>query len=243
MLIRCIKAEREKLRHSVILPACILIPVIPAVMGTFNYLQNQDVLSAQWQSLWTQHTLFYACFFFAPLIGLYCSYLWRLEHRCHNWNMVMTAPVPVGCLFFAKLAVILGITVITQFWTGVLFLICGKLAGLPGFFPPIFLLWLLRGVVGAVPICALQLLLSMKLRSFSVPIGVGLLGSVIGLLIANEGLGTVWPYCLMLTGMNSNRAEDTLAGGTGSFLMSAIAYTVILCAVAVIDLRRRDVRA
>ena len=46
MLLRCILAEREKLRHSVILPACILIPVIPAIMGTFNYLQNQEILRA-----------------------------------------------------------------------------------------------------------------------------------------------------------------------------------------------------
>ena len=40
MLTRCILAERKKLRHSLILPACILIPIIPAIMGTFNYLQN-----------------------------------------------------------------------------------------------------------------------------------------------------------------------------------------------------------
>ena len=34
MLTRCILAERKKLRHSLILPACILIPIIPAIMGT-----------------------------------------------------------------------------------------------------------------------------------------------------------------------------------------------------------------
>ena len=79
MLTRCILAERKKLRHSLILPACILIPIIPAIMGTFNYLQNLGILKSEWYSLWTQHTLFYASFFFAPLIGLYCSYLWRLE--------------------------------------------------------------------------------------------------------------------------------------------------------------------
>lgn len=97
MLTRCILAERKKLRHSLILPACILIPIIPAIMGTFNYLQNLGILKSEWYSLWTQHTLFYASFFFAPLIGLYCSYLWRLEHRNNNWNSIMTAPVPV-CL-------------------------------------------------------------------------------------------------------------------------------------------------
>ena len=123
MLTRCILAERKKLRHSLILPACILIPIIPAIMGTFNYLQNLGILKSEWYSLWTQHTLFYASFFFAPLIGLYCSYLWRLEHRNNNWNSIMTAPVPVCCIYFAKLTVILTITLLTQLWTGILYLV------------------------------------------------------------------------------------------------------------------------
>lgn len=36
MLRLCVKAENKKLRHSVIWAACILIPIIPAIMGTFN---------------------------------------------------------------------------------------------------------------------------------------------------------------------------------------------------------------
>ena len=174
MLTRCILAERKKLRHSLILPACILIPIIPAIMGTFNYLQNLGILKSEWYSLWTQHTLFYASFFFSPLLGLSCSYLWRLEHRNNNWNSIMTAPVPVCCIYFAKLTVILTITLLTQLWTGILYLVCGKIAGLPGLFPPDIFFWFLRGTVGALPICALQLFLSMKIRSFSIPIAIGL---------------------------------------------------------------------
>ena len=243
MLLRCILAERGKLRHSVILPACILIPVIPAIMGTFNYLQNQEILEAEWYSLWTQNTLFYACFFFAPLIGLYCSWLWRLEHRHNNWNMIMTAPVPVSCLFFAKLAVILGITLLTQLWMGILYLICGKLVGLTGFCPPEIILWLFRGLLGAVPICALQLLLSMKIRSFSLPIAIALAGSTGGMLILNKDMGIVWPYSLMLLGMNSNKTEDSLAGGILPFLASAAVFSLIFCGLSVWFLRRRDVNA
>ena len=93
----------------------------------------------------------------------------------------MTAPVPVCCIYFAKLTVILTITLLTQLWTGILYLVCGKIAGLPGLFPPDIFFWLLRGTVGALPICALQLFLSMKIRSFSIPIAIGLVGSVLGL--------------------------------------------------------------
>lgn len=243
MLIRCIFAEGRKLRHSVIFPACILIPVIPAVMGTFNYIQNQGILNSQWYSLWTQNTLFYACFFYAPLIALYCSYLWRLEHRHNNWNMIMSAPVPVSSIFFSKLAVVLMITLFTQLWMGTLYIICGKLTGLPGFCPPEIVLWLFRGILGAVPICILQLLLSMKIRSFSVPIGIALIGSVTGMLIINKDMGLFWPYSLMLLGMNSNQTEDALSGGFLPFLASAAVFSLAFSIISVWLLKHQDVRA
>lgn len=242
MLLRCIKSENQKLKHSVIFPACIVIPIIPAIMGTFNYLQNLSILKGQWYSLWTQLTLFYATFFYAPLIALYCSYLWRLEHRGNNWNTFMSMPVPVPCLFLGKLAVILRVTLITQLWVGILFLVSGKLIGLPGMIPLQIIFWLLRGSLAAIAIGALQLLLSMVIRSFSVPIGIALIGSVLGMLISNKGLGRFWPYSLMMTGMNSNKSTDSLSGGLLPFILSAVLLFLVFCLIAVRLLKTRDVR-
>ncbi len=243
MLRRCISVENQKLAHSHIWLACLLIPVIPAIMGTFNYLQNLGILKSQWYSLWTQLTLFYSNFFYAPLIALYCSWLWRMEHLNHNWNALMTAPVPIGDLYFGKLAVILKVTVFTQLWLGVLYFICGKLAGLPGIFSLEIFFWLLRGTLAAISIGALQLLLSMVIRSFSVPIGIALLGSIIGLLVSNKGLGILWPYSMMLLGMNANKTEDMLSGGTLPFLLGNFFFFALFTAIALLILKKRDVRA
>jgi len=65
MLFKTIMAEQIKLRHSPVWLAFIILPVLSAVMGTFNYLQNIGILQDQWYSLWTQHTLF-LCYFFLP---------------------------------------------------------------------------------------------------------------------------------------------------------------------------------
>lgn len=243
MLLRCIHAENHKMKHSVIFPVCIFIPIIPAIMGTFNYLQNIGLLTPGWYSLWTQLTLFYACFFYAPLIALYCSWLWRLEHRNNNWNVLMTAPVPVSLLYLGKLAVIFRVTLFTQLWLGILFLICGKLSHIPGLPPLEIILWLLRGTLAAAAIGSLQLLLSMVIRSFSVPIGIALVGSVLGMLIFNMGWGLCWPYSLMMMGMNSNRNEDVLTGNTLPFLGAAAVFFLVFYAVAVWKLKTRDVHA
>lgn len=241
MLLRCIKSENLKLRHSLIFPACIFIPIIPAIMGTFNYLQNTGILTQQWYSLWTQHTLFYACFFYAPLIALYCSYLWRLEHRNNNWNVIMAAPVSIPCLYLGKLAVIIQVTFITQMWVGILFVICGRLIGLPGFCPVEIFFWLLRGTVASMAIGALQLLLSMVIRSFSVPIGIALIGGVLGMLLFNKELGFYWPYSLMIMGMNSSRTEDAIAGNTLPFFLSTLIFFLAFCLTAIQVLKARDV--
>ena len=47
MLLKCIRAENLKLRHSCVWAACVLIPLIPAVMGTFNYRGNLGILTSE----------------------------------------------------------------------------------------------------------------------------------------------------------------------------------------------------
>ena len=63
MLLACMKSEQIKLRRSFIWIAFVLIPLIPALMGTQNYLNNIELLKSEWLSLWTQETLFYSNFF------------------------------------------------------------------------------------------------------------------------------------------------------------------------------------
>ena len=93
MLKRCIQAENRKLHASPIWVLFFALPLISTICGTFNYLQNLEILKDGWYSLWTQHTLFYSMFFFPAMVAAYAAYLWRLEHLGHNWNLIMASPV------------------------------------------------------------------------------------------------------------------------------------------------------
>ena len=93
MFLRCIRAENRKLHASPIWFLFFLLPVLSAAYGTVNYLGNLGILSVSWYALWTQHTLFYSLFFFPAMVAIYASYLWRLEHLGHNWNLIMAVPV------------------------------------------------------------------------------------------------------------------------------------------------------
>ena len=189
MLTACIKTEQMKLKHSHLWLVFLAIPLLPTVLGAGNYVNNIGILKSEWYSLWTQHSLFYANFFYGPLIAIYCSYIWRVEHLNYNWNSLMTMPTAERDIFLAKLFLTLRCTVILQLWVGVLFTISGKLVGLQGLPPLEILLWLLRGSLGGMVTAALQLVLSMVIRSFALPIAIALLGSVAGFLMTSSGYG------------------------------------------------------
>lgn len=133
---------------------------------------------------------------------------------------------------------------LTQGWLLVLFLVGGKLgAGLAGFPPPEILLWLLRGAVGGLPIIAIQLLLSMVIRNFALPVLMALGGSILGLMATTSNAGLFWPYSLMLMGMNSNRTEDVMTGQLPGFFLSCIIFLAIFLLIADAVLAKQDVKA
>ena len=236
MLLACMKSEQIKLRRSFIWIAFVLIPLIPALMGTQNYLNNIELLKSEWLSLWTQETLFYSNFFFAPLIAIYCSYLWRMENQNKNRYMLLTQPV------LGKFITILKITFFTQFWVFLLFLISGKLVDLPGLPPAQTFAYTIRGLLGGAAIAALQLLISMIVRSFAAPIAIAVAGSISGLIAANSKYGLYYPYSLMMLGMNANKSDDMLSGNNLSFFLFCFFYLVLFCCIAIFLLKHQDVK-
>lgn len=233
------KAEHIKMSHSPWWLLFLVLPCMPAAMGVVNYLNNIEILKSRWYSLWTQETLFYSNFFFGPLIGLCCSYQWRMEHKGKNWNRLLTAPQPGYRILGAKLFVAFGVTLFLQLWVGILFFATGKMVHLPGTMPKEIVFWLIRGTIAGLTIAAIQSFLSLVIRNFSVPILMALAGSVTGLLANAKGLGIYWPYSLMLTGMNANKYEDMLAGSQVGFWLSCGIYFFLFFFLALTFIRKQ----
>lgn len=238
LLEKAVRCERMKCRGTLIFPAFLLIPVIPILLGAGNYLSNLNLLKSEWYSYWTQATLFYATFFFAPLIGAYCAFLWRYENFNNCRTALFCQPVPCRTIYLAKLILVCILSVLTQLYFALLFFLSGKLLHLPGLPPAQILLWILRGSLGAFVIASVQFLIASEIRNFAAPIALGLIGGVTGLLAANSPLGIAWPYSLMLLGMNSNRSEDLLGANVGLFCLVCVVCLVGLNWAGVRRIRR-----
>ena len=218
--------------------AFLVLPVFPAVLGTFNYLGNLGVLEDQWYSLWSQHTLFSSMFFLPALFGVFCAWQWRLEHTDHNWNAVLTAPVPAGTLYLAKLAVDAAVSLLAMAFIGVLFVLSGKLAGITAPLPPELPRWLLFGALGGVVVCAVQLFFSLAIRAFAPPVAMALVGGILGLMVTSQGWGTAFPYSLLALGMAANNPRMELP--LPSFLTGCAGYLVLAAVLSIRWLSRRD---
>ena len=238
MLLRAIKAEVLKCRRAPVWLAFLVLPVFPAVLGTFNYLGNLGVLEDQWYSLWSQHTLFSSMFFLPALFGVFCAWQWRLGHTDHNWNAVLTAPVPAGTLYLAKLAVDAAVSLLAMAFIGVLFVLSGKLAGITAPLPPELPRWLLLGALGGVVVCAVQLFFSLAIRAFAPPVAMALVGGILGLMVTSQGWGTAFPYSLLALGMAANNPRMELP--LPSFLTGCAGYLVLAAVLSIRWLSRRD---
>jgi ABC-2 type transport system permease protein len=243
MLLKTIRAEQMKLKRSPVWLAFFFLPILPAIMGTFNYVQNIDILDNYWYSLWTQHTLFTCYFFLPPTIGVYCSYLCRLEHTNHNWNSVMTLPVPIPYIYLSKLFTASVMVIATQVWVGILFIICGKLSNLSGPVPPELFEWLAYGMVGGIVICGVQLCLSLMIRSFAIPVGIAMIGGIGGVAALSKGAGTFYPYTLMSIGMRANSPGGPMICTPFQLFLSSSVFLVASTGIAVLWLRNKDVMA
>ena len=239
--IRAVKAESLKLKRSPVWLAFFALPLISAFFGTMNYKMNIGVLKSEWYSLWSQHSLFLCYFFMPALIGTYCSYLWRLGHTRHNWNSFLTAPLPVSILYLGKLTQAVRVTILGNLWIFLLFFVCGKLADIQSPFPKETLEWFLCGTLGAVVVCCVQLLLSLVIRSFAVPIGIALAGGIFGLYMTNHGYGMRYPYSLYCLGMRANNPNMEISVST--LIVNSLGYIIIFAALSVFYLRRHEISA
>ncbi len=242
MFFKMLKAERMKLKRSPIWIAFVLMPIVPAFLGTVNYLGNIEILQSEWYSLWTQHTLF-TCYFFLPImIGIYCSYIMHEEENNRNWNKVLTMPQGRNMIFISKLIMAGSMILLSELWIGALFVISGKIVGLTSPVPwDKILIWCGFGTLGGLVMASIQLLISLFIKNFALPIAIALGGGLSGLMFLAKGFGHIWPYSLMAYGMNSNAPQKIYESGYLPFLVICVIYIILCSAFASLIIKKRDI--
>lgn len=246
------RAELTKLKRSSIWIIALVLPILAVVTGTINLASNPDALDSGWASFTSQVVLFYGLLFYSMGISLLVATVWRMEHRGTNWNLLMTATAEPIRLVAAKICVVL---IPVAFMQAVL--IAGAAVSgtfilqLDETFPWEFALVSLVALVAALPLIALQSLLSMLLKSFATPVALCLLGCVIGVAAvtstALRPVGYVLPQAINTRALNLGSTAIAESGGLTvadvlPLLATSFVITVVLAWITTLLIRKVKLR-
>ncbi|GAA4392632.1 ABC transporter permease [Hymenobacter koreensis] len=200
-------ADALKLRRTAALRLALGLATLPVlVIFLVFYFRGASLLTAG-QSPWvpylhnawrTEVTLLLPLF-----VVLLTSLVVQVEHRSSAWKHLHTLPVTRGVLFFSKLLVLLGLSLLAQVLHAVLLLLTGWLLGLLqpdlGFqlhAAPVAAVAtaVLKIYAGTAGILAVQYVASLAWRSFVVPIALGLAGTVLALTVLRIAHADLLPY-------------------------------------------------
>lgn len=242
MLKNSISAERLKLKGSMIWLAFFFFPTFSVFLGSVNFSMNQQILTRQWDSLWEQVSIFYGLLFLPMLIAVFSAYEWRLEHLNHNWNTLMTIPMPQRNIFWGKFFITTGFSLFAQLLFMVLFFLAGSFFHFAKPFPLSDAVhWFLCAWFGSLAVAAMQLFFSMVIRSFAVPVGLGLGFCFLGIALATQGKWQFWPNSLLIGGMGSMTQAALGNVDMGVFFLMCFAFIAIFCLLSLLFLRRQNV--
>ena len=163
-----LKLELKKIKFVNILLASLIIPLLANAFGLINYMGNQEILTHQWQSLWTQVSLFYFSFFYIPLIAIVIASLWSVEHRA-GLNCIRLSPKKNMSFILAKITLALIIISLCQVYFLALFYLAGKFIGnFSSINFNLYFYYIILSILLALPIIGIFGALAIRIKSFGI---------------------------------------------------------------------------
>jgi len=197
--------NRRTLTTWLILVGGFFTPSIIFLLRLRTYQKLPAVYRADdfWLVAWKLHWESMTVILFPIGIILACALLAQLEVKNNTWKQLLSTPLSLSSIFFAKL----GIVLVMLLQVFLLFNLGMFLAAiLPTFlfsdvpFPTAsystksLLEFNVRYYVNCLPMIAIQQLLSLHFKNFLVPVGVGFLIWLIGVAGASASFSYVFPY-------------------------------------------------
>lgn len=183
-----LKVEFKKIKFTNVLLVSLIIPFLANAFGLINYMANKEILTNEWQSLWTQVSLFYFSFFYIPLIAIIIASLWSVEHKA-GLKFIRLSPKKNMEFIRAKLVLAFIIISLCQVYFLTLFYLGGKFVG--GFSSISFNLYfyyIIISIILSLPIIGIFEALAIKIKSFGIIVLLSTAFTILGFATAYRSL-------------------------------------------------------
>ncbi|MEO3945989.1 ABC transporter permease [Gorillibacterium sp. CAU 1737] len=228
--LRIRRAEWQKLRKSTIWLLILVGPFFSALMGGLDLsLPGEE----RWGELLTNMAAGQGLFFLPLFTGIFAAFVCRFEHLDGGWKQLLALPVSRATVYWVKLVIVLELIVAMQvIFLGAYWLV-GELRGIPGDIPwKMVLTSVGGGVLGAIPIAALQLAVSVGWTSFAGPLSLGVMLTIPNILVVNSvKIGPWYPWAQPFLAMMPRLKE---ADAFGALNLSLPTILVVIAGGAVL---------
>ncbi|MBY7141898.1 ABC transporter permease [Virgibacillus sp. NKC19-3] len=202
-----IYVERLKLKRSKLWLIYVIGSLIGVALAYTNFFKNYDLFmnpgDNAWIEAWTQVALFMGPFVLPILVGIYAAFVCRGEHIGGGWKQLLALPISYSAIFVGKFLTIVRMIVITIVIVMVFFIGTGYLTGVEGSLPVFALLgYMVRGVLACLPLVLLQLIISIRSKTFGIPLAVSIVFTLPAIIVASTPLGQVYPWTQPMLAMS-----------------------------------------
>ena len=132
------------------------------------------------------------------------------------------------------------LSIICILWIAIIYIISGKLLGIPGNIPPIFFLRIFTSLICIIAIAGFQCMLSLIIRSFAIPVGLAFLCNIFGLLLNLKGLFYATPFSMLIYSMGSTNITGKL--NIPLTIVSCLFYVCITFCIGMLYLHKADIK-
>jgi thiol-disulfide isomerase/thioredoxin len=223
---KAFKAEAQKLRHSGMLWLCVgaaaFIPIITTLVGFF--MDWDTPVEARWNRVFENNLQAFTGFFFPLFVVIMVVRLVYLEHRSDTWKLIETQPVSKSALYMAKWEIAVLISLISLLGLLLFAWIGGNILqfGRPSLkLDQSSIDWgkilkiVSRYWVTGLGIISIQYFLSLLIKSFAVPMSIGLIAIIGGSIFAGFGVLNWWPYSAAIF-----TTQSISGGASGQYFMA-----------------------
>lgn len=224
--------ERLKLKRTKMWLIYIIGPLLGVLLAYINFFKNYDLFMSPgdnaWVEAWTQVALFMGPFVLPILVGVYAAFICRGEHVGGGWKQLLALPISHSSIFLGKFLTIIRMIVITMLILMVLFISFGYLVGMEGELPAITLLgYMVRGILACLPLVVLQLIVSIRSKTFGIPLAVTIVFTLPAIIVASTSLGQFYPWTQPMLAM-SPEDESPIQSYLLFYTLLIVTFSVLL---------------
>ena len=255
--LRALRAERLKLRRSLALALTLLIPLAIVILQFCEILDQgpqAGLFAGDDEPLWQAHlnmVLNWWSLLILPLFAtLATALIAAVDHSNNQWKQLYALPVPRGAIYAAKMAVGLGLVLLSIGAVLVYTLVSGALLNV--IFPDTPLGWdipwldmvRLSAILFASSwlLVAIHTWVSMRWSSFVVPSAFGIVATMAGIIVIQSKYAPYYPWTLPTMALLTQIREAASRGvSLTSLLALGLLGGVVLWPLASWRVTRRDV--